>query len=119
MKDGRKRIYLSTFVDRDVLVARGGDNLSSDFRGSEVDHSSSVGDVRRSQVGTLGEGEVNEVDDGGVKENMGGLGVRVTPSQGVELSQPVSDIDGGVENAVAPGQMSDHLAVPVRTAGGG
>jgi hypothetical protein len=51
----------------------------------------------------LGEGEVDEIDSAGPEEDVGRLKVCVTPSQGVELSEPVSDGDGGVQNAVTSG----------------
>ncbi len=82
MQDGCQCVDLGTFVDRDVPVVWGREKVSGGFWGGEVDHSSPVGDLRRKQGGTLGQGEVNEVDGGGAKENVGGVEVRVQPSQG-------------------------------------
>ena len=75
-------------------------------------HSSPIGDVWVKRVGALGEREVDEIDGGGSEEDVGGLQVRVQPSQGVQRSQPVCDVDGGVQNAAAPD--GGVIAVPSR-----
>ncbi|MDQ3763122.1 MAG: hypothetical protein M3460_16190 [Actinomycetota bacterium] len=51
----------------------------------------------------MGKGEVDEINGAESEANVGGLEVRVQPSQGVELSKPVSHGDGGAEDAVASG----------------
>lgn len=101
MEDGRECVDLGAFIDGDGLVIWGGEDVRGGFGSGEVHHSSPVGDIWVKLVGASGEGEVDEIDGGGSEEDVGGLQVRVQPSQGVERSQPVSDVDGGMQDAAA------------------
>jgi hypothetical protein len=81
VENGRECVDLGGFVDGDSFVVWGGENFGGGFGGGEVDHSSPVGDLWLERVGALGEGEVDEVHGGGPKQDVGGLEVRMTPSQ--------------------------------------